>query len=122
MEKEKADDDAEEDVLAVASSSDAKLRPRLTMIEQQVRYNFAVLNLPPPHPSPPLLLSRVEPFFCCDCGLMPLFVQSLLAVQQKKDKAVSDVLRKFKMSDLDEPMAPLASAAAAKGRVTPRKK
>jgi len=53
---------------------------------------------------------------------MPLVVQSLLAVQQKKDKAVSDVLRKFKMSDLDEPLAPPASAAAAKGRVTPRKK
>ncbi len=49
-------------------------------------------------------------------------VQSLLAVQQKKDKAVSDVLRKFKMSDLDEPLAPPASASAAKGRVTPRKK
>jgi hypothetical protein len=46
----------------------------------------------------------------------------LLAVQQKKDKAVSDVLRKFKMSDLDEPMAPPSSAGAAKGRVTPRKK
>ena len=46
-------------------------------------------------------------------------VQSLLAVKQKKDKAVSDVLRKFKMSDLDEP---LALASAAKGTATPRKK
>ena len=51
-----------------------------------------------------------------------LRVQSLLAVQQKKDKAVSDVLRKFKMSDLDEPLVPPASASAAKGRITPRKK
>ncbi len=58
MEKEKADDDAEEDVLAVASSSDAKLRPRLTMIEQQVRYEFTVLNLPPPHPPPPAFSRR----------------------------------------------------------------
>ena len=48
-----------------------------------------------------------------------MYVQSLLAVKQKKDKAVSDVLRKFKMSDLDEP---LALASAAKGTVTPRKK
>ena len=48
------------------------------------------------------------------------FLQSLLAVKQKKDKAVSDVLRKFKMSDLDEPLA--QAPGADKGRVTPRKK
>jgi hypothetical protein len=36
FEKEKADTDADEDVLAAASSSDVKLKPRLTMIEQQV--------------------------------------------------------------------------------------
>ncbi len=53
------------------------------------------------------------------CILSLIYVQSLLAVKQKKDKAVSDVLRKFKMSDLDEPMA---LASAAKGTVTPRKK
>ena len=91
-----------EDVLAATSSSDTKLKPRLTMIEQQVRSCVAVL-------------------FWQSC-LTVLRVQSLLAVQQKKDKAVSDVLRKFKMSDLDEPLAPPASASAAKGRITPRKK
>ena len=38
VEKDKADDDAEEDVLAAGGgSSGAKLKPRLTMIEQQVR-------------------------------------------------------------------------------------
>ena len=38
VEKDKADDDAEEDVLAAGGgSSSAKLKPRLTMIEQQVR-------------------------------------------------------------------------------------
>ncbi len=57
-----------------------------------------------------------------DSRLTRWAAQSLLAVQQKKDKAVSDVLRKFKMSDLDEPLAPPSSAGAAKGRVTPRKK
>jgi hypothetical protein len=42
VEKDKADNDAEEDVLAAASSSDVKLKPRLTMIEQQVcRCNHA---------------------------------------------------------------------------------
>ncbi len=103
VEKDKAEDDVQEDVLAAASSSDAKLMPRLTMIEQQVPCSC-------------------DFGFICDCGLTLLDVQSLLAVKQKKDKAVSDVLRKFKMSDLDEPMAPAASASAAKGRVTPRKK
>jgi hypothetical protein len=49
-------------------------------------------------------------------------VQSLLAVKQKKDKAVSDVLRKFKMSELDEPLVPASAANAGKGKVTPRKK
>jgi hypothetical protein len=37
VEKEKVEDDAADDVLAAASSSEAKLKPRLTMIEQQVR-------------------------------------------------------------------------------------
>ena len=36
VEKEKADNDAEEDVLAASSSGDVKMKPRLTMIEQQV--------------------------------------------------------------------------------------
>ena len=54
-----------------------------------------------------------------DCVFTLLCAQSLLAVKQKKDKAVSDVLRKFKMSDLDEPLVP---ASATKGAVTPRKK
>ena len=104
VEKDKTEDGQEEDVLAAASSSDAKLMPRLTMIEQQVPgcSDFG---------------------FVCECDLTLLVVQSLLAVKQKKDKAVSDVLRKFKMSDLDEPSAPaVASGTAAKGRVTPRKK
>jgi hypothetical protein len=44
VEKEKGSDDMEEDVLAAASSSDTKLKkPRLTMIEQQVRSRVAVL-------------------------------------------------------------------------------
>ena len=36
VEKDRAESDVEEDVLAAVSSSDAKLKPRLTMIEQQV--------------------------------------------------------------------------------------
>jgi hypothetical protein len=109
VEKDKTEDGQEEDVLAAASSSDAKLMPRLTMIEQQV----------PRCPD----FGFVSVLFASLTGLTPLVVQSLLAVKQKKDKAVSDVLRKFKMSDLDEPVAPaLASGTAAKGRVTPRKK
>ena len=44
VEKDKADDDAEEDVLAAGGgSSGAKLKPRLTMIEQQVRCRSVVL-------------------------------------------------------------------------------
>jgi len=100
VEKDKADDDAEEDVLAAGGgSSSAKLKPRLTMIEQQVRRR-----------------ARVRVLSVCCSVLSVCVAQSLLAVKQKKDKAVSDVLRKFKMSDLDEPVG------LDKGRVTPRKK
>lgn len=43
VEKEKGSDNMDEDVLAATSSSDAKLKPRLTMIEQQVGSCVAAL-------------------------------------------------------------------------------